>query len=121
MGKKFRFLLKALMGICALVLMVSLGKNAEASELSATEDYVTSFPEFGIGRVVVPAGYPVLLHDGTSHLTDDLFEENGWDKENILNGMLNNQELLYYYYPTESDTAILYIDFIELDTERYCD
>jgi len=95
--------------------------DAEASELSATEDYVTSFPEFGIGRVVVPAGYPVLLHDGTSHLTDDLFEENGWDKENILNGMLNNQELLYYYYPTESDTAILYIDFIELDTERYCD
>jgi len=119
---KFKFLiLKALMGICALVLMVSLGIYAEADDFSASEDYVVSFPEFGIERVVVPAGFPVLLHDGTSHLTDDLFEKNGWDKENILNIMAGNQELLYYYYPTENDTSILFINFTELDTERYCD
>lgn len=114
MGKKSRFLLKALMGICALVLMVSLGISAEALD----SDYHIGFPSDGVDDIKLPDRFPCFYRD----YSDDA----GWflDKygltEKEIQDSVKETNSLVFIYPNNCDAVFsMYAD--EIDTPFFCD
>lgn len=116
MGNLKSFISRALIGVSAVVLMFSFGISAEA-EVDST---VIDFPEYGIKKIVVPEGYPVLFSDGCSlNNLDGFLEEYSFDKEQILRDMADCGEILYIYSP--DDSALYFIDYEELSEPWYCE